>query len=170
MKAWALAAAIVIASPATGTNSPQPHLVTRIEAGDTSKNSSGLIRVVITNDGDADAYTAHNQVPETNSDSRLLNSIVKVVGLNGAPAVYRGIFAPSRPSISGWVVIRKGEEKSYEVDIAKNFDIVAGGYSITYSPMSYTDASHTKSDNPEVLSTKPSVPLEIWFTTDAARR
>jgi hypothetical protein len=170
MKSWLRAAAFALSLAPMMVFAATPHVVTRVEPPGSGNNSSGVVRITVTNDGDASAFTSRNQLPEVSSQGKLLNSIIEVKRDDGQQATYHGTFAESSPSAMGWIELRPGEARTYSVDIGANYDIGTGLYHVKMSAIEYTEKPLSKGEDGKVYSSEPSNMVEVWFTSSANHR
>ncbi|KJV36721.1 hypothetical protein [Luteibacter yeojuensis] len=166
MKAWAFIGCLALAGAAVADPAPRPHLVTRVEATDAAANRTGIVRFFVTNDGDSTAYTGKNQLPTVNEDGKLRNPIMKVTRGDGTPLTYFGIFDEGS---SGPEVIEPGTTRTYEVDIARNFDISAGLHRIQFDSFLYFDQPAEHRDAATMFISDKSNTVEVWFTNAAGK-
>ncbi|TNY25590.1 hypothetical protein BV497_13155 [Fulvimonas soli] len=110
-----------------------------VQISDTAKqaiNGAGEIRVTLRNTSSSPLAIHVGATPFQIVDGKLPNKIFEVIADDGTEARYTGRFVKYTDDDENYVVLQPGEARSADVDLAKNYALKGGGYTVRYTLIS----------------------------------
>jgi hypothetical protein len=133
--ARAIALAIFAMIPLTAMSAVEPLNVVLKNPSSQEKSETGFITIIVTNRSNKPLLLPKGDSALDARDGRLSNNLIKVVSPDGQLATYRGRatrVATRERDVRFWT-INPGQTMTSEVNLAADYDIQGGKYSVSYT-------------------------------------